>query len=447
LLAATLSALVWDYFFLPPVFAFRVQHFEDLMLLVMYFVVALVLGQLTTRIRMQQEAERRREERTTALYLLAHELNAAGTQDQMLHKAVRQTKRAFQARVAVLLEGNAPRKALKLHPASGLDVSGVDERAANFAFEQRQPAGKFTIHHPFADGFYLPLTTGDHTMGVLGFGFTDPAPPGVQQKEMLNAFAQQIAMALDRHRLNEISEKARVLAESERLIQTLLNSMSHEIRTPLAAIKSATGNLIEFQEFGFSKAQRDMIAEIQEATERLNRLVGNVLEISRLEAGHVKPRFHWCDVQDLVHVAVKETKKELAAHNLSVELAPDLPLVRMDFVLMQHALTNLLSNAAFHTPPGTAAKISAWSDEEALVFTVADRGPGIPADIISRIFDKFYRMPAARTGGTGLGLSLVKGFVEAQGGETKAENLDGGGAIFTIRLPLHRADYPTPTIA
>jgi two-component system sensor histidine kinase KdpD len=213
--------------------------------------------------------------------------------------------------------------------------------------------------------------------------------------------------------------------------------MSHEIRTPIAAIKSATSNLLELRE-GESELQQGMIAEIQEATERLNRLVGNVLEVSRLESGTVRPRLNECDVSDLVNLAVAETEKELAGDRVTVQIAPRLPVVRMDFVLMQQALTNLLSNAALHTPAGAEVEVTARLEEETLVLAVADRGPGIHPDIMERIFDKFYRAPNAPAGGTGLGLSLVKGFVEAQGGRVRAVNRKGGGAIFAIYLPVNR---------
>jgi two-component system sensor histidine kinase KdpD len=242
--------------------------------------------------------------------------------------------------------------------------------------------------------------------------------------------------------LNGISEKAKLLAESERLSKTLLDSMSHEIRTPIAAIKSATGNLAELLDSD-TEMRREMIAEIQEATERLNRLVGNVIEASRLESGAVVPRFNECDVGELLHVALADVEKELSAHQVAVRIQPDLPVVPMDFVLMQQAITNLLSNAALHTRPGTAIEVAARLSGQRVILSVADRGPGIPADCLPRIFDKFYRVPNSRTGGTGLGLSLVKGFVEAQGGQVTAENRPGGGVTFAISFP-RPASAPAP---
>jgi two-component system sensor histidine kinase KdpD len=182
-----------------------------------------------------------------------------------------------------------------------------------------------------------------------------------------------------------------------------------------------------------------MVGEIQEAAGRLNRLVGNLLSMTRLESGHVKAKLDWCDVADLVQVTLKDIEKDLVRHKVTVGLAPGLPLVRMDFVLMQQVLTNLLLNASLHTPPGTAVQVHAAVEADTLTLTVADNGPGLPPDALPHIFDKFYRAPAAPAGGTGLGLAIVKGFVEAQGGHVKAENRPGGGAVFTIRLPIGKA--------
>jgi len=442
-LAATLSALFWDFFFLAPITNLRIANAEDAIMFGMYFVVALVLGQLTARIRAQEQVEREREKRATALYLLTRDLAEAPSLDELLRKAVQQMEPTFQTQIALLLPPTPGRTGSQLHPASTYDIAGPEQPVVEWVFQNGQPAGKFTDHQPGLDTQFVPLKSGGQTLGVIGLHFGRSSPLTLQQQLLLDAFAQHISIALDRHRLQAEAEKARLLAESERLSKNLLNSMSHEIRTPLAAIQSATSNLLELNEPVLSGDQQAMIAEIQEATGRLNGLVGKVLDITRLESGGVKPKLSQCDVNDLVHVAVKETRKALTLHPLTIELAPNLPLVPADHGLLHQALTNLLSNAALHTPAGTAVQIGARARDWALLLTVADRGPGLPPDFIPRVFDKFSRGPAAPTGGTGLGLSLVKGFVEAQGGQVKAENREGGGAVFTIRLPLGQTSQVT----
>ena len=436
LFAATLSALAWEFFFLPPLFAFRISNVGDVMLFAMYFIVAAVLGQLTARIRAQQEAERQREARATALYLLAADLNASTSLDPMIKNLVRQMEIAFDAAIAVLLPDS--QNLLKTHPASSFQVSPADEPVTPWVLQHGRPAGQFTDNLPQAGALYVPLATSSGLMGVIGLRFHQPSPPSPHRRTLLDAFCQQIAMALDRHRLNEVSEKSRLIAESERLSKTLLDSVSHEMRTPLAAIQSATSNLAALGQSDFSQLQHEMLAAIREAAERLDRLVGNILEATRLESGAVKPRLNQCDVRDLVHLTVSDTETEMARHSLTVRLDPGLPLVPMDFVLTQQALSNLLSNAARHTPPGTAVEVAASVQDDSLVLAVADHGPGVPPALLPRLFDKFYRAPNAATGGTGLGLSLVKGFVEAQGGRVTAENGAGGGMVFTIRLPLRK---------
>jgi two-component system sensor histidine kinase KdpD len=281
---------------------------------------------------------------------------------------------------------------------------------------------------------FIPLESSNSVLGVMGLRLGQTAPPTIHQRNLLDALTRQIALALDRQRLSEMSEKAKLLAESERLGKMLLDSMSHEIRTPVAAIRAAAIDLAELK--SISSPGSELIAEIQEAAERLNGLVGKVLDITRLESGHIKPLLNECEVNDIVNVAVAETEKDLARHKLTVDLAPGLPIIKTDFVFLQQALMNLLSNAALHTPAGTAVELRVWKTREALLLSVSDRGPGLDPPSIERVFDKFYRAPDAPTGGTGLGLSLVKGFVEALGGAVAAENQTGGGVKFTITLPL-----------
>lgn len=433
LFAGALSALVWNFFFLPPRFTFIIQNTEDAILFGLYFPVAIVLGQLVARIRAQEAAERHREERATALYQLSRELAQAGTRDEVVWQLTAEVNRVFDTPAAVLLPG---RNGLAVHPDSPLTLTDKEVNVADWAFQHRQAAGRFTDNLPGADALHLPLATERAVLGVLSV-----SPPEqtltLSQRDLLEAYARQAALVLDRIALRGAAEQSKLVAESERLSNALLNSISHELRTPLAAITSATNALAETKN---GELKHAMVSEIQEASTRLNRLVGNLLDVTRLESGHVQAKLEWCEIGDVIQTTVRGLERELAGREVSVEVVPKLPMARLDFTLMQQALSNLLLNAVMHTPPGTAISVQARAEGEDLVLSVADDGPGLPPDLLPRAFDKFVRAPNAPPGGSGLGLAIVKGFVEAQGGRITVENKLSGGAIFIIRLP--QSDTP-----
>ena len=436
LAAATLTALLWGCFFTDSGRGF---HAGDAMMFATYFVIALAMGHLAARLRAQQDAERRREERATALYLLTRELAQATDFADLLAVTIREVGRAFRAGVALSLPDENQTNSLTPYFASTWTLLEKEQSVAVWAFRRRQPAGSGTDTLPSAEGLHLPLVAGAHAVGVLSLHLKDSTPLATEQRDLLDSFVRQIALVLDRQRLRDAEQQAKLVAESERLSKTLLNSVSHEIRTPIAAIANAASNLCEPQCGALNQFQNTMVGEIQEASKRLNRLIGNLLDMTRLESGHVKPKLDWCDVADLIQATLKEIERDMGRNRISIEVPPELPLVRMDFVLMQQALTNLLLNAAVHTPPGTAVTVRAAIESDVLLLSVSDDGPGLPADAVPHIFDKFYRAPSAPAGGTGLGLTIVKGFVEAQGGTVQAENKAGGGARFTIRLPVSKA--------
>ena len=438
LLAGALSALAWNFFFLPPRFTFLIQKLEDAILFALYFVVAIVLGQLVARIRAQEQAERRREERAVALYEFTRDLAEAASHDEVVWQLVSQVNRVFHAPAAVVLSLNDK---LAPHPDGSLTLSEKELGVADWAFRQRKAAGSFTDNLPGADAFHLPLVTERKAFGVLAVKLPDRNLT-LAQRDLLETFARQAALIFDRVELRAAAEQARLLAESEKFSRTLLNSISHELRTPLAASTSAASALAS-ADAATPEQRRALLDEILEANARLNRVVGNLLDVARLESGKVRPHLDWHDARDLVQTTLRELKRELAAHPVKLDLPPAPLLVRLDFSLVQHALGNLLLNAACHTPPGTPVQVQAQLAGDCLLLTVADRGPGIPVEWLPRIFDKFFRAPNAPTGGSGLGLTIVKGLVEAHGGTVSANNRPGGGAIFSLRLP--QPDKP-PTV-
>ncbi len=428
LVAGAVSALVWNFFFLPPRLTFVIAGAEDATLFGAYFVVALVLGQLVARIRAQSEAERRREARATALYELTRDLAEATTRDEVVWHLIAQVIRVFHAPAAVCL---ATGGRLAAHPDSTLALSDAELGVAEWAFHQRKAAGRFTDNLPGATALHLPLATERKPLGVLVVGL--PAKPlPLAQRDLLDTFARQAALVLDRAELRAAAAQAQLLAESERLGRALLNSISHELRTPLAASTSAAAALAEADS---PELRRALLGEIQTANARLDRVVGNLLGVARLEAGTVRPHPDWHDVRDLIVTTLRELHRELAGRPVQVE-TPDTPLLaRLDFSLLQHALANLLLNAAAHTPPGTPITVRAERDAGRLTLSVADGGPGIAADVLPRVFEKFFRGANAPAGGSGLGLAIARGFVEAHGGTLAAANRASGGAVFTIQLP------------
>ena len=432
--AATLSALLWNFFFLPPRFTFYITSFQDGMMFVMYFVVALVLGQLTARIRTQQAAERQREQRATALYLLTRDLAESPDLAQLLAVVIQQVGKTFRADVALSLPDETQAVPVTSYFASSWALSDKEQTVAAWAFQHRQAAGRGTDNLPASEGLHLPLVASARAIGVLSLRFHDAAPLSPAQRDLLDAFIRQIALVFDRERLRDAETQAKFLAESERMGTMLLNSFSHELRTPLAAISSVASGLRAAGEL--NAAQQSLTVELDEATRRLNRLVRNLLDLSRLEAGHLRMNADWHDLRDLLRSAMQNLGQSLCRHEVKMDVPNDFPPVKLDAILTEQILVNLLGNAAVHTPPGTKVEFSARSEENQLVLRVADNGPGLPVGDAARWFDRFQRGPDAVAGGTGIGLSLVKGFAEAQGGSVCAENRAGGGALFTVMLPL-----------
>lgn len=434
LTAAAISALTWNFLFIPPTFTFVISRIEDTILFVLYFLIAIFTGNLTARLRLQEQQARYNAGRSLALYALAHDMASAVTMADILQSAVRQVGEIFDAEIAILLPG-PDQRLMRPHPASNLILGEKEFGVAVWVYEHGRPAGRFTDSLPAAAAHYLPLLVSGKTVGVIGLRTRRNERLSAEQAALLETFTSQIASVIQREVLDEATQQTAMLRESERLYTTLLNSISHELRTPIATITGAASSLLDPQTQANEVARRDLTYDIQAAAERLNRLVANLLDMSRLDAGRLQLKWEWCDVTDVISVALKRQGAALQEHPLTLDYQPNLPLVQMDFVLMEQVLVNLLDNACNYTPAGAPIRIATGVEGEQLAIRVNDSGPGIPPADLERIFEKFYRLPGTATGGTGLGLSICRGLVEAQRGTLRAENLPTGGVSFIIRLP------------
>jgi two-component system sensor histidine kinase KdpD len=432
LMAGILSAFVWEYVFIPPHFSFAISSLQDGLMFGTYFVVSLVAGQLTARIRAQAQHERLREQRATALFHLTRALADAKTLDDAVSAALRQADELFGAQTSLAL-ADKTRSTLIPHAASSYPLEGNEQVTAEWVFRHQRSVGPFASKQADSTGYYLPLVRDNETIGVLGVKMPPEGALTLAQQNLLEAFARQLALSVEREHLRAASEREKLLAESEKLHRALFDSVSHELRTPLAVINASTENLA-----GADKSLHgQLVNEIRTAVRRLNRLVANLLNQSRLESGMLKPRLDWCSADDIVNAVVENTCDALTGHPLEITVPENLPPVRADFALTEHVLANLLLNAANHTPPATPVFLAAGIEPggHRFFFRVADRGPGFSPAIHERLFKKFARGDATRMAGLGLGLSIVHGFVAAQGGEVVVDKNPGSGAVITVYLP------------
>jgi two-component system, OmpR family, sensor histidine kinase KdpD len=433
--AGLFSALMWDLFVIPPVGSLAITSFEDVLMLGAYVIVALVTGRSNARVRKQERTERIRERRATALLQLARALAEAKSFEQAIEIALRQADQLFRGPSVLLLV--TPDGQLRPYGGAVERYHDAEWAAGEWAWNHGSKAGRYTPHFPQAAGHYLPLLRAQSVVGVLAVYLPgETASSLVAFQDLLDGLAAQIAMQIEREQLRVVTEREKLLAESEKLHRTLLDSVSHELRTPLAVLSTATAKLGTQNEAN----RAELAQEISTATGRLNRLVANLLNLNRLESGTLKPRLDWCNLRDLINDALRNTADVLKDHPVTVTIPPGLLLMQADPALLEQAITNLLHNAAFHTPAGTPVRIEGGikdAPEPRICIAISDQGPGLPSELKDALFLKFQRGKQALPGGLGLGLSIVRGFVTAQGGEVVVSDRPGGGAVFSIYLPYH----------
>jgi two-component system, OmpR family, sensor histidine kinase KdpD len=430
LLAAICGALAFDFYFVPPTGSLTVydQHF----VVTFGFMIALgaVISTLAAQIRYQAAAARQRERRTAVLYALSRDLAHMWSKRELAETASEHIRQVFECRAAILL----PDPPDRMTPHDPDFEFNANERAlAEWVYAHGQEAGLGTETLPYGKALYLPLIAARRTIGVLGVQPLQnrSQPVSSEQRHLLEMLAGQTALALERVDLIDESQKAKVQIETERMRNALLSSISHDLKTPLAAITGAAGSLME-DEVG---SRLELVQTITEEADRLNRLISDLLDMTRLEAGALLVRKEWHVGESIIGAALARLGSRLFDHPVTTHLPAEMPLVQLDSVLIGQVLMNLLENAIKYTPPGSQIEISVNVREGQALFQVADRGPGIPAGDEERIFDKFYRAQPGG-GGVGLGLTICRGIVAAHGGRIWAENRKDGGAAFQFTLPL-----------
>ena len=436
LFACLVSVLAYNFFFLPPLYTFTIADPENIVALFFFTVAAVIASNLTARVRAQAITARSRARTTEELYLFSRKLAVATNLDDLLWATAHQIALMLKVRVVLLLpENESIAVRAGFPPEDTLDEA--DLAAARWCWEKNHPAGRGADTLPGAKRLFLPMQTGRGAVGVIGIDRDEPGPMLTpDQQRLLDALADQAALAIERVNLVEAVDRARLAVETDRLRSALLTSISHDLRTPLASILGSATSLSG----AMDAATRDALTQtIQEEAERLNRFIGNLLDMTRLEAGPLQLRTNPTELADVVASALHRASKILTGHTVEMRLEQNLPLLELDEVLFEQALFNLLDNAAKYAPPGTRITITGWRENGHVFVRVLDEGDGIPSADLERIFDKFYRTGGTdrRRAGTGLGLAISRGFIEAMGGILTATNRhDRSGAAFTIALPV-----------
>lgn len=436
MLTAFLGVLAFDFFFVPPHITFVVADTQYLITFAGLLMVGLVISTLVARAQERADVIRVREIQTASLYYLSRDLAAAADIAAVLQAVTRNVEEALNARAVIFLpEGE---RLEQLAASEGLQLNSKEQAVADWAFRNRQPAGCGTETLISAELIYLPLQTPASQLGVLGVRMEDELEyRSTESRRLLDAFAVQAAMAIERVQFAHQAEQAQILQARETLERALLNSISHDLRTPLVTV---TGVLSSLRDEGaqFSEQVRhELLDTAAGEAERLNRFVGNLLDMTRIEAGAIRLNRELCDLQDLVGCAMAAVKQRVGSRAILIKLPDDLPMVPMDLVLMTQVLVNLLDNALKYSPLEGRIEISARLERDWIVLEIADQGPGVPEQDLKRVFDKFYRIPVPEgVAGTGLGLSICKGIVEAHNGTIRAINKANGGLLMVIRLPL-----------
>jgi len=438
-LASFLSVICFDFFFVPPRFSFAVSDTQYIFMFLVMLLVGLSISNLTVRIRNQERFTRLRERRTAALYSLSRELASTWGTAQLLEIAVKHIAEVFECSVIAFLPDENGRLQVQCGTAQDFNLTAKEMGVAHWAYDLGQMAGLGTDTLPGTEALYLPLLASGEPVGALGVKPHNAEKLLIpEQLHLLEAFAHQTALAVAADKLLQKQQKTQMEVEAEKLRSSLLSSVSHDLRTPLAAITGSTSSLLKNGETLSPSTRKDLLENIHDEADRLERLVNNLLEMTKLESGAVQLKKELHVPGEIIGSAIARVEGKLGGRKLETHVPSNLPLVPMDALLMEQVLVNLLDNALKYTPEGSPLEISTGVKDGQWAVEVADRGPGVPPEDLPRLFDKFYRGPQTNhKSGAGLGLSICKGIVEIHGGALEAMNRPGGGAVFRFTIPLN----------
>jgi two-component system, OmpR family, sensor histidine kinase KdpD len=433
--SAALSALLWDFFFLPPRFTFRITKLEDILMFFLYFVTAAALATLMSRLRSSQKMLRVRERRLTLQMGLSQSLSVTRDIEGIVRVGLTYTAEHFDAGVFILLKQE--NGTLERTPRA-MESVAIDEKefgVASWCFEHRAPCGRYTDTLHMAASHYIPLLTPDAVVGVFAITPGEGRAWLPEQEESLQTVCRMLSLSLERELLSEQNRRNLMARESERLGRILLNSISHELRTPLTTIKGSVTALMDPSTAEDPESRGILLAETLTASERLNGIVENLLNMNRLESGMLRLRRTTADVVDLTSVVADALRRQTRDHSFTIVVDENVPPISVDFVLMVQVLSNLVQNAVHHTPAGTPITLAVERSGRDILMSVSDQGPGVPPEELPRLFDTFFRGRRAGSGGVGIGLSICKGIVEAHGGKIAASLNRRGGLTVSILLP------------
>ncbi|MBL8825850.1 MAG: sensor histidine kinase KdpD [Planctomycetaceae bacterium] len=437
-LTSLLAVLIFDFFFVPPFYTFAVSDTQYVVTFAVMLTIGLVISTLTSRLRAQIESTRQRERRTASLYELGKQLSSLYGNVFLVGAAGSKVAEMLGGEVAVYLRQASGAPELAFGHDSSIAQHALSMPVAQWVIEHDQLAGAGTNTLPNAVALFFPLTGSQGTHGAIAIRARDAEQLlDPEFRHLLDACANQLALALERDQLAIEAADARIRAEAEQVRSSLLSSVSHDLKTPLAAIAGASSSLLEAASLD-QETRRQLLETVADEAARLNRLLENILQMSKLEAGAAAPNFQWHVLEEVIGSALHRTRRELAQHEVVTHLANNLPLLYLDGLLMEQMFVNLFENAARYTPVGTEVTIRTALDGKQVRIAISDNGPGLPTGAEERIFDKFYRASPTADGGrgSGLGLAICRAIVKAHGGTISAANRPGGGAEFVIRLPL-----------